>query len=37
MGEAGQKAGSLTGNIKGATDSLARQKEELGQVISRFA
>ena len=37
MGEAGQKAGSLTSDIKGTTDSLARQKEELGQVISRFA
>ena len=37
MGEAGQKAGSLTGDIQGATNSLARQKEELGQVISRFA
>ena len=37
MGQAGQKAQSLTGNIQGSTDAIIRQKEEFGQVISRFA
>lgn len=37
MGEAGQRAGSLTGGLYDATDAIVRQKEELGQVISRFA
>ena len=37
MGEAGQRAGSLTGGLQDATDAIVRQKEELGQVISRFA
>lgn len=37
MGEAGQRAGSLNNSLQGATDAIVRQKEELGQVISRFA
>ena len=37
MGQAGQKAQSLTGNIQGSTDAIARQKEELSNVVSRFA
>lgn len=37
MGEAGQRAGSLNGDLQDATDAIASQKEELGQVISRFA
>lgn len=37
MGQAGQKAQSLTGNIQGSTDAIVRQKEELSNVVSRFA
>lgn len=37
MGQAGQKAQSLTGEIQGSTDAIARQKEELSNVVSRFA
>lgn len=37
MGDAGQNAGSLTGDLQGTTEAIARQKEELGQVVSRFA
>lgn len=37
MGDAGQNASSLTGDLQGTTEAIARQKEELGQVVSRFA
>ena len=37
MRDAGQNAGSLTGDLQGTTEAIARQKEELGQVVSRFA
>lgn len=37
MGQAGQRAQSLTGEIQGSTDAIARQKEELSNVVSRFA
>lgn len=37
MGEAGQQARSLNGNLQGTTDAIVRQKEELSQVVSRFA
>ena len=37
MGQAGQKAQSLTGDIQGSTDAIVRQKEELSNVVSRFA
>ena len=37
MGQAGQRAQSLTGEIQGSTDAIVRQKEELSNVVSRFA
>lgn len=37
MGDAGKNTGSLTGDLQGTTEAIARQKEELGQVVSRFA
>ena len=37
MSQAGQRAQSLTGEIQGSTDAIVRQKEELSNVVSRFA
>lgn len=37
MGQAGQRAQSLTGEIQGSTDAIVRQKEELSNVVSHFA
>lgn len=37
MGDASQQANSLNGDLQGTTEAIARQKQELGQVVSRFA